>query len=154
VTSPALVLSITPPEMVKAPVPMAELAALEPPLLMFNWPARSVVPPLKVFSPESVSELLPLLLRAPPPPMVYVPSEAMVYAVVLLSTLIPPGVTAAVTVTVCGPATASLNNTASLFVYVLAGVLFSALPAQTVDVKSQFAPGEVAFQMSTTPVML
>ena len=61
--------SMTPPVIVKGPLPKAEL------LLMFNWPAASVrpvgLPPVlpKVLAPESVSVPAPDFVKPPPAPL-------------------------------------------------------------------------------------
>ena len=64
--------------MTKGPVPMAELALLDPPLLMFNWPPESVVVPLYVLAPERVWIPLPTLVKlniAAPDPFVITPEK-------------------------------------------------------------------------------
>ncbi len=51
------VLSIVPPLIVNVPVPTAVA------LLMFSFPADSVIPPVNVFAPESVSVPAPALVK-------------------------------------------------------------------------------------------
>ena len=63
VIAPPLVLSIVPPAMVKVPVPSAVA------LLMLSVPALSVVPPLKVFAPETVHIPAPDLIKDVAPPL-------------------------------------------------------------------------------------
>ena len=65
VTVDPLVLSIVPPEIVKVPVPRAELVPPDPLLLMLRVPEFSVIPPLKVFAPASVMLPVPLYVREP-----------------------------------------------------------------------------------------
>src|ERR1051325_4857826 len=61
VSAALVVLSIVPPPIVKAPVPNAEA------LLIFKVPELSVVPPLYVFAPESVSVPTPDFVKEPTP---------------------------------------------------------------------------------------
>ena len=65
VTAELLVLSIVPPEIVKVPVPRAELVPPDPLLLMLRVPELSVMPPLKVFAPDRVMFPVPLYARTP-----------------------------------------------------------------------------------------
>jgi hypothetical protein len=58
-------LSIVPPEIVKVPVPRAELVPPDPLLLMLRVPELSVMPPLKVFAPDRVMFPVPLYARTP-----------------------------------------------------------------------------------------
>ena len=58
-----LLLSRLPPAIVSMPVPMAEL-----PTMLSVEAAPTVVPPLYVFVPESVSSPLPMMFKATDPP--------------------------------------------------------------------------------------
>ncbi len=68
-----LVLSIEPPLIVKVPVPMAVA------LLMFSWPAESVMPLEKVLAPDKVNVPAPALVRLwateMTPPTVSIPAS-------------------------------------------------------------------------------
>lgn len=64
---PADVLSIVPPLITKAPgVALPKAWAL----LIFNWPAFSVKPPVKVFVPERVGRPVPFLVIPNPVPVI------------------------------------------------------------------------------------
>ena len=63
-TGPPLLLSRVPPAIVSMPVPMAEL-----PMMSSVEAAWTVVPPLYVFVPPSVSSPLPTIFKATAPPV-------------------------------------------------------------------------------------
>ena len=72
--TPLVLLSVEPAATVSVPVPMAELPAVEPPLLMFNVPGPplavlSVTPPVKVLKPPRVNAPAPAFVMANAPEM-------------------------------------------------------------------------------------
>ena len=106
-SEPEVLPRVTPAPSESGPEPRA------PALPRLSVPALSVMPPVKVFAVARVSDCEPFFTIPVAPPIEPVPE--IVYASVLLSTVIDTGVTAATRSMVVGPVAVSSKITLSVW---------------------------------------